>query len=523
VALILAYAAAAFSLIAAGFAILIFTRLAGNVKSNAAPSDTVADAIRTEADRIRLDAGEQARGTRQELGDSIRGFQDSFAQRMDAGIERLQVPITSIGQKLDQDIAKMGSEASTNRDALKLSIETKLDASDTRSANAGRELREELIGNFTKTSDVLSRNMQLFGEHQHQRLELIKQELGAMTEKQSVTHESLRQTIESRLDAIRQENALKLDEMRQTVDEKLQTTLEKRLGDSFKTVQEQLERVHSGLGEMQSLAIGVGDLKRVLTNVKTRGTWAEVQLGLLLEQFLSPDQYIRNAQIKPGSAERVEYAIKFTGRDGDDDLLLPIDAKFPIEDYERLAHAAEAADSAGVEDAASALEARIRSSAKSISEKYISPPYSTDFAILYLPTETLFAEIIRRPGVCEQLQRDFRVVLAGPTTLSSLLSAFQMGFRSQAIQKRSSEVWKILGAVRAEFSEHGKVVAKLQKQLGAATNTIEALGTRTKAMNRKLKDVETLPAADVQTVLGLSAAVLAAAEDEEDLENIEQA
>jgi DNA recombination protein RmuC len=265
---------------------------------------------------------------------------------------------------------------------------------------------------------------------------------------------------------------------------------------------------------MNVLATGVGDLKKVLTNVKTRGTWGEIQLGMLLEQFLSPDQYLRNAQVRAGSAERVEFAVKFASRDVEGDLLLPIDAKFPHEDYERLVQAAERADVEGVEDAAIALEARVKSFAKAICEKYISPPQTTDFAILYLPTESLYAEVLRRPGLQENLQREHRVTIAGPTTLAAMLNAFQMGFRSLAIQKRSSEVWQILGAVRAEFADHGKVVAKLQKQLGAASNTIEALGTRTKAMNRKLRDVETLPVAEAQAVLGLSTAALAAEEDD---------
>ena len=236
---------------------------------------------------------------------------------------------------------------------------------------------------------------------------------------------------------------------------------------------------------MQVLATGVGDLKKVLTNVKTRGTWAEVQLGMLLEQFLSPDQYVQNAQIKADSMERVEYAVRFASRDSDDHVLLPIDSKFPQEDYERLIQASERADVDAVERASAALESYIKLSAKTICDKYICPPQTTDFAILYLPTEGLFAEALRRPGLHEHLQREYRVTIAGPTTLASMLNAFQMGFRSLAIQKRSSEVWKILGAVRAEFADHGKVVEKLRNQLGAATNTIDALGTRTRVMNRR--------------------------------------
>jgi DNA recombination protein RmuC len=309
--------------------------------------------------------------------------------------------------------------------------------------------------------------------------------------------------VEGRLDAIRAENAAKLDEMRQTVDEKLQTALEKRLGESFRTVSEQLDRVHNGLGEMQKLAVGVGDLKRVLSNVKVRGTLGEGQLGTLLDQYLAPDQFLKNAQIKDHTGERVDFAIRLPSGAGDAPVLVPVDAKFPTEDYERLVTAADGADTDGIAEASVALEKTIRQCAKSICEKYIFPPVTTDFAILFVPTEGLFAEILRRPGLYDSIQREHRVMIAGPTTLSAMLSAFQMGFRSQAIRERSMEVWKVLGAVRTEFSEHGKVVAKLQKQLGAASNTIDKLGTRTKAMNRKLKEVEALPASDAKALLEL--------------------
>jgi DNA recombination protein RmuC len=490
---ILAVAAAGFSLVAALFAVLTFLKHKGGGNLVANIDASLAEAIRTEADRSRVVTDEQARNLRQELADTIDRFRKAVMDDMD----------------------KMGKEAAQNRDALRQTIEGKLDAAELKSTNAGRDLRVELIDNFGKTSEMLSKTLKDFGEGQGQRLEGVKKEVAGMSEKQAAGGEQLRKTVEERLDVLRQENSAKLDEMRQTVDEKLQTTLDKRLMESFQLVQTQLKNVHEGLGEMQKLAIGVGDLKRVLTNVKTRGIVGEVQLGMMLEQFLSPDQFIRNAQVKAGSAERVEFAIKFFSKDGDGDLLLPIDAKFPHADYERLAQAAEQADPEAVEAAAKALENAVRGFAKTICEKYISPPETTDFAILYLPTEPLFAEILRRPGLHEQLQRDYRVTIAGPTTLACMLNAFQMGFRSLAIQKQSSEVWKVLGAVRGEFAEHGKVVARLQKQLGAASNTIDALGTRTKAMNRKLRDVETLPAAESQAVLGLSAADLAAEEGEE--------
>ena len=500
-AFMLACAAAAFSMIAAIFAVLAFLR-AGRMGEPAAGVG-MAETIRTEADRTRLAADEQARGTRQELAEAMRRLQDSMALQLDSGIEKIQAPITGIGKKLDDEMVRMAEEAGRNRDALRLSLEGKLETSNQQSQDAARALREELTGNFDKSSRLLSETMKNFGDSQHQRLGEVKLQITGMSEKQAAASEALRTTVEGRLDKLREENSTKLDEMRQTVDEKLQSTLERRLTESFQVVQTQLDNVHKGLGEMQTLATGVGDLKRVLTNVKTRGTWGEVQLGMLLEQFLLPDQYLKNAQVKEGSLERVEFAVRFPGRQDEKEVLLPIDAKFPQEDYERLVHAAERADAIAVEAAAAALEARVKSFAKTVSDKYINPPMTTDFAILFLPTESLFAEVLRRPGLFEQLQRDCRVTLAGPTTLSAMLSAFQLGFRSLAIQKRSSEVWQILGAVKTEFTQHGRVVDTLKKQLNAATNTIDRLGTRTRAMSRSLRNVETLPGAQADALLQL--------------------
>jgi DNA recombination protein RmuC len=303
----------------------------------------------------------------------------------------------------------------------------------------------------------------------------------------------LGQTVEMRLAKLQEDNGARLEQMRQTVDEKLQGTLEKRLGESFKLVSERLELVHKGLGEMQSLALGVGDLKKVLTNVKTRGIWGEVQLGNLLEQMLTQDQFLANVACRPGSADRVEYVIRMPGRgDEDQEVWLPIDAKFPREDYERLLEAADRADVEAVELAGRALEARVRQFAKDIASKYINPPQTTDFAILFLPTEGLYAELLRRPGLSDQLQRDFRINLCGPTTLGALLNSLQMGFRSLAIQKRSSEVWQILGAVKTEFGKYGEVLDKVQKKLVEASNSIEDISTRKRAIDRKLRSVDAL-------------------------------
>ncbi|MDO9263294.1 MAG: DNA recombination protein RmuC, partial [Desulfosalsimonadaceae bacterium] len=292
----------------------------------------------------------------------------------------------------------------------------------------------------------------------------------------------------------------------QTVDEKLQGTLEKRLGESFKQVSERLELVHKGLGEMQTLATGVGDLKRVLTNVKTRGTWGEVQLGALLEQVLSPDQFETNVATKGGS-ERVEFAIRLPGQgtDRDEVVWLPIDAKFPIEDYQRLMEAQERADVEGVEAAGKQLESRVKACASDICRKYLNPPKTTDFGILFLPIEGLFAEVIRRTGLVDAIQRDCRVVIAGPTTLWSILSSLQMGFRTLAIQKRSSEVWNLLGAVKTEWTKYGDVLDAVQKKLHQASDTIEKAKSRSRAVGRKLKDVQELPIEEAIVMLPLNA------------------
>jgi DNA recombination protein RmuC len=315
--------------------------------------------------------------------------------------------------------------------------------------------------------------------------------------------DSLQRTVEGRLDAMRLDNAEKLEAMRATVDEKLHKTLEERLGASFKLVSDQLEQVFKSVGEMQTLAAGVGDLKRVLTNVKARGTWGEISLGGVLEQALTAEQYDRNVEIRPGSRQRVEFAIRLPGAEGDGPLWLPIDAKFPTEDYERLSDAAERADGAAVEIAGKAIETRIRLAARDICAKYVAPPYSTDFALLYLPTEGLYAEIVRRPGLVDALQRDCRVVVAGPTTLLALLNSLRMGFRSLAIQKRSSEVWHLLRAVKTEFGRYGDVLDKVQKKLNEASNTIENVAVRRRQIDRKLAEIETLPEGEARLLLGL--------------------
>jgi DNA recombination protein RmuC len=331
----------------------------------------------------------------------------------------------------------------------------------------------------------------------------LNQSLATLTESNAQRMLEVRGTLETKIRDLQTDNAKRLDEMRQTVDEKLHATLETRLTESFRHVSERLEKVHQGLGEMQQLAVGVGDLKRVLTNVKTRGTWGEVQLEMLLEQVLTADQYSRNVETIAGTNARVEFAIKLPGAvEGGAPLWLPIDAKFPKEQYERLVEAAEHADADGVAKAGAELERAVRIEAKTICEKYVSPPQTTDFAILFLPTEGLYAEVMRRPGLADDVQRTLRVMIAGPSTLTALLNSLQMGFRTLALEKRSSEVWQVLGAVKTEFGKFGDVLAATKVTLERAAKNIENAEVRSRQMARKLKSVEALPSETAQLMLG---------------------
>lgn len=363
--------------------------------------------------------------------------------------------------------------------------------------------REERAQSSTLLGQALSTQVSQFGSLQAERLEAFARELNRFSLGLDERFERLKLAVEGRLTAIQADNAAKLEEMRRTVDEKLHATLEQRLGESFKLVSDRLEQVHRGLGEMQTLAVGVGDLKRVLTNVKTRGTWGEVQLSALLEQLLTTDQFAANVATRPGSNERVDFAIRLPGKDDGAVVWLPIDAKFPIEDYLRLSEAQERGDPAAVEEAAKGIELRLKSEAKSIRDKYVAPPQTTDFALLYLPIEGLYAEALRRPGLAETLQRDFRISLAGPTTLAALLNTLQMGFRTLAIEQRSAEVWAVLGAVKTEFGKFGEALAHTKKKLDEASSSISKAETRTRQLSRKLKEVEALPVAESEQLIGV--------------------
>jgi len=379
-------------------------------------------------------------------------------------------------ERLETMAAQLGKLADTN--------ETKLEAVRTESAAGARQLRDDVMTALNRNATTMDQRITTLVETNEKKLE------------------ALRQTVEGKLQSIQTDNAARLEQMRATVEEKLQTTLESRLGESFKLVSAQLEQVHKGLGEMQTLAGGVGDLKKVLTNVKTRGTWGEIQLGALLEQILIPEQYGQNVATRKNSNERVEFAVRLPGREDDGKpLWLPIDAKCPVEDYQRLLEAQDRGDAAAAGESAQRLEIRIKSCARDIRDKYIHPPATTDFALMYLPTEGLYAEAIRRPGLVEFLQRECRVNLCGPTTLAVTLNALQMGFRSLAIQKRSSEVWKVLGAVKSGFGKFGEVLEKVQKKLGEASDTIDDASKRTQIIASRLRAVQELPAEEARTLL----------------------
>ncbi|MEO5696662.1 MAG: DNA recombination protein RmuC [Burkholderiaceae bacterium] len=408
---------------------------------------------------------------RSNMQDVERGLRDEMARSATGTRTELAQNVASLQQTL---LNQQGDVARTQNEQID-SFRTQLAATQQHQADTLGRSGEQQATSLTRFSETLTGQLRALSESNDQR----------MTE--------VRTSVENKLAAIQADNEKKLEQMRATVDEKLHATLELRLGESFKQVADRLEQVHRGLGEMQLLAKDVGSLNRVLTNVKTRGIFGEVQLAGLLEQVFTPEQYAVNVETVPGSGSRVEFAIKLPGRRDDGaPLWLPIDAKFPREDYERLLDAQERADKPEAEAAGKAIEQRLRIEARTIREKYVAPPHTTEFAILFVPTEGLYAEALRRPGLMEALQREYRVTLAGPTTLLATLTSLQMGFRTLALEKRSAEVWEVLGAVKTEFAKFGEVLAKTKKKLDEASSTIDLAQTRTNQMARKLKSVEAL-------------------------------
>ena len=426
----------------------------------------------------------------------------------------LRSDVQSLERALRDEVARSATGTRTELTQTLASLQQTLLAQQGDVARTQNEqidsFRTQLAATQANLADTLGRS----GEQQALSLkrfsDTLIEQLRALSQSNDQRMAEVRTTVEQKLTAIQLDNEKKLEQMRATVDEKLHATLEQRLGESFKQVADRLDQVHRGLGEMQLLAKDVGSLNRVLTNVKTRGIFGEVQLAGLLEQVFTPEQYGVNVETVPGSGARVEFAIKLPGRREDGaPLWLPIDAKFPREDYERLLDAQERADAPGAEAAGKAIETRLRVEAKTIREKYVAPPHTTEFAILFVPTEGLYAEALRRPGLMEALQREYRVTLAGPTTLLATLSSLQMGFRTLALEKRSAEVWEVLGAVKTEFGKFGEVLAKTKKKLDEASSTIDQAQTRTNVMTRRLKSVEALSEQRTQALLPGAEAELA--------------
>ncbi len=389
-------------------------------------------------------------------------------------------------------------------------------------SSAARALREEVSAGLERSTQAIATTLDAVAKAQQAQLEGMGRQVKDLTDSNQVALDRIRTTFDARVKDLQEGNEKKLEEMRKTVDEKLHDTLERRLGESFKVVSDRLEAVHKGLGEMQTLASGVGDLKRVLSNVKARGTWAEVQLGALLEQVLAREQYETNVAVRPGSADRVEYAVRLPGPKDDPEhpVWLPIDAKFPQEDYLRLQEAAERGDPQAVQAAVQALGRAVRVAAKDIHDKYLCPPDTTDFGLMFLATEGLYAEVLRQPALVEELQQRHRVVVAGPTTLVAILSSLRMGFQTLAIEQRASEVWRVLAAVKDEFGKFGAVLDRVKKQLETASRTVAETGVRSRAIERKLKSVEQLPAAQASRMLALLDGEGAGEELQADVEDV---
>jgi DNA recombination protein RmuC len=459
------------ALVAASLVLLVVLLLRKPPVADTGRAELLAASERLERE-LRREISESSRGLRGEVTQTLAAFQQTLTQQGQEASRTQSTQAEAFAQQLTQTMAAF------QQTLMQQAQEA------TRTQNAQIEAFKQQLALTQKT---------------------IADSLRDLSEANARRIAEVRQTLETQLNAMQQTNAAKLEEMRRTVDEKLQSTLEARLGESFKQVAERLEQVHHGLGQMQTLAQGVGDLQRVLTNVKTRGMFGEVQLEALLEQVLTPEQYGKQVETRPRSNQRVDFAVRFPGRSADGEpVWLPIDAKFPREDYERLLDAHERNDTAGIESAGRALEVRIREEAKSICEYYLAPPHTTDFAILFLPIESLYAEVLRRPGLMDRIQRDYRVTLAGPTTLLAMLNSLHMGFRTLALEQQASEVWKVLGAVKTEFDKYGEWVARIKEQVQKAADTVDKADTRTKMMQRALKKVEALPDNQAQALLPLA-------------------
>jgi DNA recombination protein RmuC len=466
--------------------------------------------VREDGEQARTGADDRGRLLREEVTKSLTDTRTEMSQAMAAIRGEVVTALNKASQELREssgELSKVQKErlddVSVKMTSMTNALEVRLEANRSTIELRLNELRNESIEAANKLREEMQQSLARMGEGLREGAKESSETLRLSLETMLGKIDRLSETNSLALDRLRNENTEKLEQMRVTVDEKLQGTLEKRLGESFQLVSERLEAVHKGLGEMQTLATGVGDLKKVLTNVKVRGTWGETQLSNLLRQIFSPEQYHENHPTRPGSSERVEFAIRFPGQGPEDqEVLVPIDAKFPIADYERIVEAAERSDVGAVEAASKALEVRIKGAARDVRDKYINPPNTTDFAILFLPTEGLYSEVTRRPGLFDQIQNEFRVVIMGPHNLNAYLNALQMGFRTLAVQRRSSEVWEILGKVKTEFNKYGTVLDKVQQKLQEASKSVDDVAVRHRAVSRSLRVVAEPAQIQSQTILG---------------------
>lgn len=456
---------------------------------------------------------------RREVADGLKVNTDLVASTLERLSVSQQTQLGDLNQQ-QKEMAQSNQESLDRiRDTFNLSLRELREGNDQKLDEVEKNVSESLAAGAT----LLDKSLQAASTTQHAQIDALTQQMKELSEHNQVALERIRTSFDSSVKDLQASNEKKLEEMRKTVDEKLHDTLEKRLGESFKQVSDRLETVHKGLGEMQSLASGVGDLKRVLTNVKVRGTWSEVQLGAILEQILIPEQWDKNVSVREDSLERVEYAVRLPGSKSDPNVCmwLPIDSKFPKEDYLRLQAAAEAGDAGAVQSATDALLRELRRAAKDIHEKYVNPPSTTDFAIMFLATEGLYSEALRQQAFVEELQHRYRVIIAGPTNLAAILSSLRMGFQTLAVEQRAAEVWRVLGAVKTEFGKFGTVLDRVKRQLATASRTIDETGTRSRVMERQLRSVEQLNPVEAAAVLTLPPATLSGERMESEEEEVE--
>lgn len=488
------------------------------VKDLQAGNEAKLENVRSVLEMIRDTVDQKLNRLREEVAAGLQAHSDASTSTLD---RMINTQLTQL-QQMTRQLKELSETTQGTLDRIRGTLDTRLEELHAANERNFAAVSCGVSENLKLGTDIVEKNLVAACNAQRLQLEAMTKQIKDLSHESQGAIERIRQSLDVSVKEMRDGNEQKLEEMRRTVDEKLHDTLEKRLGESFKLVSDRLDTVHRGLGEMQGLASGVGDLRRMLTNVKIRGTWGEVQLGSILTDMLAPDQWSKNVCVNEGSAERVEFAVRLPGPKGDRTagIWLPIDSKFPQEDYARLQSAADSADQAQVQAAQEALLRTIRAAAKDIHDKYIHPPATTDFAIMFLATEGLYAEVLREPGFTQELQTRYRVSVAGPTTLAALLTSLRVGFQTLAIEQRADEVWRVLGAVKTEFGKFGGILDKVQRQLQSASRTIEETGTRTRAMERKLRSVEQLDSAETATILALPGMNNASLDEDEDVPSI---